>query len=190
MKALVPLCLAGLATTLIVGCSSQDMSTENQTAAASEVDAELLSDMQGSWIFKTKTKQLEVCSASVDGTEVDLDVVDIYTLDQPEVYGSIAQVTAAIEVVLLAECGGLTPLTDSSEADTGAIAQAEWDRTVREIGSVDEVCALWRDNNFDQGVMFGAAPSAMERAGFAPEDGKILEVVVSYDMIIRENCMG
>ena len=188
MRKLETFVLAGLAATILLGCSSQDMSADIPTDPIREVDAEVLGDMQDSWILKTKTKQLEVCSASSDGTNVDSNVVDVYTLGNPGIYGSIDQVMAAIEVVLLEECGGLSPLTDADGADAGAIAQAEWDRTVREIGSVDEVCVFWRGNNFDQGVMFGAAPAAMERAGYFPEDGKVLEIVVSYDMIIRENC--
>lgn len=190
MRRIAALGLAALAVSLLVGCSSSSTSTTFPVEATSEVDGEVFTDMQDSWIFKTQSKQLEVCSASADGTNVNLEVIDLYTLGQPGIYGSEQQVKAAIEAVLLAECGGVAPLADSGAADAGAIAQAEWDRTVRDIGSVSEVCDLWRGNNFDQGVMFGAAPAAIERAGYAPEDGKILEFVVSYDMVVRENCNG
>jgi len=115
------------------------------------------------------------------------DVVDLYTLGQPSIYGSFEQVQAIIEFILIEECGNVTPLQDARKADAGAIAQATWARTINFSG-ISVVCEFWRGNNFDLGIMFGVGPSALESAGFSPEDGKILEFVASYDLIIRENC--
>lgn len=179
----------------VAGCSAQDVTPvkpEGAGAISSEtegsIDAEVLSDMDDIWILMTKTRQVEVCSASSDGTDVNSDVVDLYTLGRPDIYGSFDEVQSAIQTVLLVECASVTPLQDAAAADAGAIAQAEWDRVVRDIGSEAEVCEAWRGNGFDQAIMFSAAPAAIERAGFAPDDGKILEFVASYDLIIRQNC--
>lgn len=182
----------------LAGCSSgssdadptQSAETAIDAGLSDEVDPDLLDDMESLWIFSTATKQNEVCGASIGGQNVDAGVVDLFTLNDPTVWGSLDDVRLAVERILLAECGEVTPLSDASSADAGAIAQQEWERTVEAIGGVDEVCESWRANNFDQSVMFSAGPSAIERAGYAPEDGKVFEFVASYDLLIRANCEG
>lgn len=170
--------------------STQSVEAETDTGSSAEVDPDLLYDMESLWIFKTATKQNEVCSASSGGQNVDAGVVDLFTLNDPSVWGAFDDVRLAVEKILLAECGEVTALSDASSADAGTIAQQEWERTVEAIGGVDEVCESWRANNFDQSVMFSAGPAAIERAGYVPEDGKVLEFVASYDLLIRANCGG
>jgi hypothetical protein len=173
---------------ILAGCSSEVASDSSGSTDSIVVDADALSDMEDSWIFKTKTKQNEVCDASNGGLNVDASVVDLYTLGKPTIYGTYEQVQTVVEIVLREKCQSVVPLQDARGSDAGAIAQAAWDRTVKYIGDASKVCELWTQNGFDTGIMFDAAPTAIEKAGFAPDDGKILEFVASYEMIVRGNC--
>jgi hypothetical protein len=76
----------------------------------------------------------------------------------------------------------------SGRAEASLIAQDEWDRTVREIGSDAAVCDAWRVNDLSESVLLSAAAPAISRAGYEPDDALVQEFLTAYRSVVAGNC--
>ena len=147
-----------------------------------------MQDVTDNWILMTETRHNELCTSSKGGASVSTSVVDSYALGDPSRWGNAEEVEAAIRTVLKDKCGSVQPLQETDTADVQAIAQQEWDRVVEEIGSQERVCTAWQANGFDEQTMKGAAPRAIERAGYQPDQATISSFVSEYSGIVHANC--
>jgi len=86
------------------------------------------------------------------------------------------------------ESSGSTSSSTEDSSLAASLAQEEWNRTVREIGSGDEVCEAWRLNGFDGDVMLSAATAALKRSGYESDEDLTEGFVVEYLNIIAAKC--
>lgn len=173
---------------LVTGCSAGSAVSTEETAGASATSNSVMQDVEDNWILMTETRHNELCQASEGGTTVTPDVVMSYALGDTSRWGDADEVAAAVALVLKVQCPSVKPLGDASSVDAQFVAQKEWERTIAEIGSQEEVCEAWLANGFDESIMQSAAYPSLERAGVQPDSESIAQFVVAYKSMIHGNC--